>query len=103
MPEHIVSPKIYVTIWLILIIFTGLTWYAATVDLSVNMNGHRLNFNPAVALTIAIFKATLVILFFMHIKYSKWVTRTVVIAGVFWLCILLSLTVTDYLSQACLR
>jgi cytochrome c oxidase subunit IV len=100
MAEHIVPVKIYVTVFVILLICTGLTAWIATVDLSVNIGGHELNFNPAVALLIAIFKATLVILFFMHIKYSKWVTRTVVIAGVFWLCILLSLTMTDYLSRA---
>jgi cytochrome c oxidase subunit 4 len=100
MAEHIVPVKIYVAVFVILLICTFLTAGIAFVDLSINIGGHAVNFNPAVALLIAIFKATLVILFFMHIKYSKWVTRTVVIAGVFWLCILLSLTMTDYLSRA---
>ncbi len=98
--EHIVPVKLYVAIFLTLIVLTGVTAYVAFIDLSANIGGHVVNFNPLVALAIAIFKATLVILFFMHVKYSSRLTKIVVGAGVFWLLILLSLTMTDYLSRS---
>lgn len=99
MSEHIVSPKIYIAVFVTLLCMTGLTWYASTVDMSVAVGGHLLNFNPLVALLIAFFKASLVILFFMHVKYSPRLTKVVVGAGLFWLLILLSLTMVDYLSR----
>ena len=102
MAEHIVSPKLYLAVFITLLCMTGLTWYASTVDMSIVVGGRLLNFNPLVALLIAFFKASLVILFFMHVKYSARLTKTVVIAGLFWLGILLSLTMVDYLSRALL-
>jgi len=102
MAEHIVSPKIYVAVFVTLLCMTGLTWYASTVDLSTTIGGHLFNFNPLVALLIAFFKASLVILFFMHIKYSARLTKVVITAGFFWLLILLSLTMMDYLSRTLL-
>ena len=56
--------------------------------------------NIVVALTIAVFKATLVVLFFMHVKYSTRLTWAVVLGSVFWLGILLVLTFSDYLTRA---
>jgi len=101
--EHIVPVWLYVVIFLILIAMTGVTASVAFVDLSWKYgqppNEHVVNFNPMVALAIAIFKASLVILFFMHVKYSPRLTKVVVTAGVFWLLILLSLTMADYLSR----
>lgn len=102
MAEHIVSPKIYIAIFVTLLCMTGLTWYASTVDMSTTIGGHLFNFNPLVALLIAFFKASLVILFFMHIKYSERLTKVVITAGFFWLLILLSLTMMDYLSRTLL-
>ncbi|HEV2113617.1 MAG TPA: cytochrome C oxidase subunit IV family protein [Terriglobales bacterium] len=102
MAEHIVSPKLYLAVFATLLCMTGLTWYASTVDLSILVGGRVLNFNPLVALLIAFFKASLVILFFMHVKYSAKLTKIVVMAGFFWLLILLSLTMVDYLSRALL-
>ena len=55
--------------------------------------------NTVVALTIAVFKATLVVLFFMHVKYSTRLTWVVVVGSVFWLGILLALTIGDYLTR----
>ncbi|HTD21586.1 MAG TPA: cytochrome C oxidase subunit IV family protein [Terriglobales bacterium] len=98
--EHIVSVWLYLAIFATLLVFTGVTAVVAFIDLSANIGGHVVNFNPLVALAIAIFKATLVILFFMHVKYSSRLTKIVVGAGVFWLLILLSLTMTDYLSRS---
>jgi len=99
MSEHIVSPKIYVAVFLALMLLTAVTVTAAFVDLTFDLSGHEVNFNPMVALGIAGLKATLVILFFMHVKYSPKLTKLVVACGVFWLLILLSLTMMDYLSR----
>ena len=55
--------------------------------------------NTVVALAIAVFKATLVVLFFMHVKYSTRLTWAVVLGSVFWLGILLALTMGDYLTR----
>ena len=104
--EHIVPIWLYVLIFAALFILTIVTATVAFVDLSWKFgqppNVHVINFNPLVALSIAIFKATLVILFFMHVKYSARLTKVVVGAGIFWLLILLSLTMTDYLSRGLL-
>jgi cytochrome c oxidase subunit 4 len=56
--------------------------------------------NSLVALTIAVTKAVLVILFFMHVKYSTRLTKVVVVAGFFWLGIMLTITMSDYLFRA---
>jgi cytochrome c oxidase subunit 4 len=56
--------------------------------------------NTVAALTIAVLKAALVVLFFMHVKYSTRLTWAVVIGSIFWLAILLALTLTDYTTRA---
>jgi len=93
--NHIVSPKIYFTIFAALMACTILTVYAATVDLNRYFSG----LNIIVALTIATFKATLVVLFFMHAKYSPRRTQLVIICSIFWLGIMLFMTMSDYLSR----
>jgi cytochrome c oxidase subunit 4 len=89
--EHIVSPKIYAAVLTALLIGTGLTVYAAKLDLG--------RFNIVLALTIATIKMTLVILFFMHGKYSPRRTQLVIVAGFFWLAIMLGLTLQDYSTR----
>jgi len=89
--EHIVQPGTYVVIITTLLILTGLTVYAATIDLE--------RFNIVVALLIATLKATLVVLIFMHAKYSPRRTQMVILAAVFWLVILLFMTMSDYVSR----
>jgi len=91
MSEHIVPTRVYYTIFGILMLCTYLTVQIAFVDLGP--------FNIVVALVIAVFKATLVILFFMHVKYSTRLTWAVVVGSVFWLAILLVLTFSDYLTR----
>jgi cytochrome c oxidase subunit 4 len=86
--EHIVSPKIYVTTFLTLMAGTVATVIAAYKDLG--------QLNIVVALGIATFKATLVVLYFMHARYSPKRTQLVIVCSVFWLAILLALTLTDY-------
>jgi cytochrome c oxidase subunit 4 len=93
--HHIVSPKIYFTIFGILMICTLLTVAAAEIDLNRYFTG----LNIIIALTIAVFKASLVVLFFMHGKYSPKRTQLVIIASVFWLAIMLFMTMSDYITR----
>ena len=90
--DHIVSPALYVTIWLILLVLTGITVLAAFQHFGI--------FNPIIALAIACTKATLVILFFMHVKYSPKMIALIIGCGLFFLSILMVLTCADYLSRA---
>jgi cytochrome c oxidase subunit IV len=94
MSEHSKSSPLptYFAIWIALLAGTALTVYASGLDLG--------RFNAAVALTIASIKATLVALFFMHIKgASEKLTKLVVISALFFLLLLLGLTMTDYATR----
>jgi cytochrome c oxidase subunit 4 len=91
MSVHVVPTRVYYLIFGILMICTALTVAIAFVDLGP--------LNVVAALTIAVFKATLVVLFFMHVKYSTRLTWAVVAGSVFWLGILLALTMGDYLTR----
>jgi len=81
----------YFTIYAILMACTYLTWQVAFFDLGA--------FNTVAALGIAAVKATLVALFFMHVRESPRLTLAVVCGGLFWLFILLALTMSDYLTR----
>jgi len=78
-------------IFVALIFGTGLTVVAAKIDLGV--------FNNVAMLGIACTKATLVVLFFMHVRWSSRLTWVVVASGIFWLLIMFTLTMTDYMSR----
>jgi cytochrome c oxidase subunit 4 len=91
MASHIVPPRVYFVIFGILMLCTALTVQVAFYDLGA--------LNVVAALGIAVFKATLVVLYFMHVRYSTRLTWLVVISGVFWLFILLGLTMGDYLTR----
>jgi caa(3)-type oxidase, subunit IV len=100
MSEHIVSKKIYFVIFGALMVGTALTVAAAFQDLDhVLFTGA----NTVVALTIAVIKATLVVLYFMHVRYSTRLTWVIVIAGFFWLAIMFALTMADYMSRGEIR
>jgi cytochrome c oxidase subunit 4 len=89
MSDHIIPAKLYVTVWLALMVLTIVTAGVAFIDLGP--------FNTIVALSIATLKAVLVVLIFMHVKYtSEKLTKLVVIAAMFWLFILLALSLFDY-------
>jgi cytochrome c oxidase subunit 4 len=90
--EHIVSPKVYGIIFALLLFFTGVTVAASYVEMYV--------FNAVVALGIACIKAVLVILFFMHVKYSSRLTKLTVAAGFFTFIVLITMSMTDYISRA---
>lgn len=90
--EHIVSAKLYWLVWGLLIIATVVTAVVATIDLGP--------FNTVVALTIATAKASIVVLIFMHVKYtSEKMTKAILISALFWLLLLLVLSLTDYSSR----
>lgn len=91
MPEHIVSRKLYLVVCAILLTLTLVTWGAAQMDLG--------RWNILLALAIAFSKAGLVALFFMHVRDSPRLTQLALVAGVFWLGILLLLTMSDYLTR----
>ena len=93
--NHIVSPKVYFAVFSALMICTILTVFASTVDLNSYFSG----LNIIVALVIATFKACLVVLFFMHAKYSLRRTQMVIVCSVFWLAIMLFMTMSDYISR----
>jgi len=91
MSEKIVSMKTYGIIFITLVVLTIVTYRVALIDLGV--------FNAVVALTIAAIKATLVALFFMHVRWSPRLTRLVIAGSLFWLLILLGLTLADYIAR----
>ncbi len=89
MSEHVGSAKFYYLIWGVLIVLTFVTAGVAFLDLGP--------FNTVVALTIASVKALLVVLFFMHVKSaSERMTKIVIVSAIFWLLLLLTLTLADY-------
>jgi cytochrome c oxidase subunit 4 len=91
MSAHTVSLRVYYAIFLTLLVLTGLTVSAATIDLG------RLNI--VVALAIAVVKATLVLLYFMHLRYSPRLTWLVVSVGFVWLAIMITIILVDPLTR----
>jgi len=89
--EHVVPVGTYVGIFLALIALTGITTGVAYIDLGAA--------NTVVALAIAVVKMLLVVLFFMHVKYSAGLTRLVIVAGFFWLAIMVAMTLSDELTR----
>ena len=95
MSEHIVQRKVYFVIFGALMLGTALTIFAARTDLDHIFHGA----NTVVALTIAVFKATLVVLYFMHVRYSSRLIWVIVVAGIFWLAIMFVFTISDYMTR----
>ncbi len=94
--EHAIVPRsTYFTVYVALVVLTALTTTVAFFDLGLA--------NPIVALTIAIIKATLVVLFFMHLKYGSRLTWVIAGVSVFWLGILLLLILSDYATRVPVR
>jgi cytochrome c oxidase subunit 4 len=91
MAEHVTSRKVYFLVFGALMVFTALTVIVAEFDFGV--------FNDIVALAIAVTKALLVILFFMHVRWSTRLTWVVVASGFFWLIILFGMTMVDFMSR----
>ncbi len=92
MSEHIMSTKLYYGIWIGLMVLTVVTAGVSFIDLGP--------LNTVVALVIATCKAVLVVLFFMHVKYaSERLTKLVIVSAIFFLILLLSLSMMDYLTR----
>ena len=91
MSGHVSSIGLYLTIFFALMILTGVTVAAAFVNLG--------QFNFAVAMLIAGFKASLVVWYFMHVKYQSHLTKLTVATGLFFLSILLGMSLIDYMSK----
>ena len=87
-----ISIKGYLAVFVALLVLTALTTGVAFIDLGGIGN-------VAVALTIAVIKAVLVALYFMHLHYSSRLTMVFAAAGIFWLGIMIVLTLSDYLSR----
>ena len=96
--QHIAKPAFYVAIWAALMCLTALTAFAATIDFE-SMFGTHLPVNAIAAMLIAGTKATLVALFFMHMRWSDRPSRVAAVAGLFWLCIMFVLSFSDYLTR----
>ena len=91
MSEHIVAKKTYFGVFAALMALLGATVVIAYIHLG--------KLNIIVALTIAVIKATLIILYFMHVRYSSRLLWVFVGAGFFWLMILFALSFSDFLTR----
>ena len=92
MSEHIVPPSTYIAVWAALLILLG-----ATIGLAYFSLGPL---NVVAAVTIAFAKAILIVLFFMQVKYKGRLISVFVCAGLFWLAIMFSLTMGDYMTRS---
>jgi cytochrome c oxidase subunit 4 len=90
MSTHVVGTRVYLAVFAALMVLTGITVWAARHDFGA--------LNTPVAMGIAVVKATLVILFFMHVKYSPRLTKLVVASAFVWLAIMIVGTLHDYYS-----
>jgi cytochrome c oxidase subunit IV len=91
MSEHVVPVRIYFAIFTVLLVLTAVTVLVSGIDLG--------RMNTVVALAIAVSKAVLVILYFMHLRYSTRLTWLVVSSGFVWLGLLILFTMTDVLTR----
>ena len=90
--NHIITPvSTYVVIFVSLLVLTFVTYWVATIDMGW--------LNTPVALAVALLKASLVVIYFMGVRYNTPLTKVVVIAGFFWLLIMFGLTMADYVSR----
>jgi cytochrome c oxidase subunit 4 len=90
--EHVVSIRLYLVIFATLLILTALTTGIAFVDLGT--------LNVVMMLLIAFVKATLVVLFFMHVRFTSRLTQIAAVSGFAWLVILIGLTLSDELTRS---
>ena len=92
--HHVVPLKVYFAVFGALMVFTAITVGAAYVDMGA--------LNNVVMIAIAVIKATLVVLFFMHVRYSTRLIPLVVVGGVFFLLVMFGITMSDYVSRGLL-
>ena len=92
MAQKVHSITLYLTIYVILMALLILTIAVAFIDIGRHPNN-------LIAIGIACVKGVLIVLFFMHIKYERWITWFFAAAGALWLCIMITLTMSDYLTR----
>ena len=90
----------YLLVFGALAIGTLLTWWVSTINVELTLFGHLISLNTPIALLIATIKATLVMLFFMHVIHSTRLTWVVILGSFLWLGVLFVLTFADYLTRA---
>ncbi|HKR15215.1 MAG TPA: cytochrome C oxidase subunit IV family protein [Pyrinomonadaceae bacterium] len=95
MSEHIVPVRVYITIFLVLVVGTILTVWAAFLNFPGPLN-------TIVAMTIATTKATFVVLYFMHVRYSARLVWVIIGSALFWMGIMFAFTFSDYLTRGIL-
>ncbi len=93
--HHVVPIKYYIGVFLLLMVLTVLTVAVAKIDLEKIWGP----LNIIVAMTIAVIKATAVVLIFMHVRWSSKLTQVAVVSTLFWLAILLIFTISDYFTR----
>jgi cytochrome c oxidase subunit 4 len=91
MSAHVLPLRTYYLVFLALIVLTAVTVFAAFINLGP--------LNNVIMIGIAGFKSTLVVLFFMHVRYKTKLIPVVIFSGLFWLLILFTLTFADYFSR----
>jgi cytochrome c oxidase subunit 4 len=91
MSETVITPKIYVRVWTGLLVLLAVTVGAAYIHLG--------RLNPLVALSIAVIKAVIIMLYFMHLRYSSRLVWVFVGAGFVWLGIMFVLSLGDYFAR----
>jgi cytochrome c oxidase subunit 4 len=89
--SHVVPVRVYIGVFLALMVLTAVTVWAAGQDFGA--------LNTVVALAIAVTKATLVVLFFMHVKYGSPLVKVAVVGAIVWLAFMLLITMSDYASR----
>jgi cytochrome c oxidase subunit IV len=94
-PHHVAPKLLYYAVFGALIVGTALTVLVAKFDLGA--------LNNVVMLTIAITKATLVVLYFMHVRWGSRLTWVIVASSFFWLLIMFTFTMMDYMSRGWLH
>jgi cytochrome c oxidase subunit 4 len=99
MSEHIVPVKVYLTVFAILLAGTMLTVLAAFHDFTYQLGRFTLALNTPIALAIATTKATFVVLYFMHVRYSSRLIWVIVASALFWMAIMFALTFADYWTR----
>jgi len=104
--EHPENPiPYYAGVFALLMVMTGLTVFVAQFDLGEKLHDVPLMgrfsgiLNAIVALTIAAIKALAVVMIFMHVRWSSRLTQVLLVGAVFWLLIMLSFTISDYLTR----
>jgi cytochrome c oxidase subunit 4 len=93
--HHTVPIKYYIGVFLLLMVLTIITVLVA----KINLEQYWGPLNIIVALTIAVIKATAVVLIFMHVRWSSRLTQVVVVSALFWLTIMLVFTISDYWTR----